>query len=167
MPKRQTSASAALPSSPTTPAEEGGRFHIARYHASRHFALYDAHGLVTVTVYKKGAKAVQERLEADARTIKDLQRQVADLAACFHIQATPTPRPTLAESFNLQPPWRPPRQLRLLAEDLTAYRIIAPQRPVLRREHGLPVAYRKDLATGTKIYYYGKKEVRSCPTSKR
>jgi hypothetical protein len=36
--------------------------------------LYDERGLVTVTVEKKGAQAVQERLEADARTIGDLQR---------------------------------------------------------------------------------------------
>jgi hypothetical protein len=36
--------------------------------------LYDERGLVTVTVEKKDAQAVQERLEADARTIGDLQR---------------------------------------------------------------------------------------------
>ena len=101
MPKRQKSAPAVLPSTPAAPAAEGERFYLSHYHSSRNFALYDENGLVTVTVYKKGAKAVQQRLEADARTIEDLQRQVAALPAHFRAQATPTPRPTLAESFNV------------------------------------------------------------------
>ena len=90
--------------------------------------------MLTVTVYKKGAKAVQERLEADAQTIEELQRQVAELTARFRAQATPPSRPILAESFHVQT-WRPPRQLPLLAENLTAYRITSPQRPAPRREH--------------------------------
>jgi hypothetical protein len=64
----------ALPSTPAAPTAERGCFHISCDHSSRHFVLYDERGLVTVTVEKKGAQAVQERLEADARTMGDLQR---------------------------------------------------------------------------------------------
>jgi hypothetical protein len=95
--------------------------HISRYHSSRNFALYDDNGLIAVTVYKKGAETVQERLETDARTIADLQRQLAEQTARFREQATQSPPPTLTERFNVQT-WRPPRQLPLIAEDLTAYR---------------------------------------------
>jgi hypothetical protein len=122
MPKRQKSAPEASPSTPAARAEEGGRFHISRYHTTRNFALYEGNGLVAVTVYKKGAEAVQERLESDAQTIEDLQRQVAELTARFREQATAIPQPSLTEHFNIQT-WRPPRQLPLIAEDLTAYRI--------------------------------------------
>lgn len=74
-------------------------FHTGHYHASRNFALYDANGLVVVTLYRKGAEAVRQRLEADARTIEDLQRQLADLTERFREQAPVTPQP-LAGSFN-------------------------------------------------------------------
>jgi len=108
---------------PATPAEGEGRFHISRYHASRNFALYDGSDLVAVTVYRKGAQAVLERLQADASAIEDLQRQVSELAtltARFREQATPTPRP--------------PQQLPLLAaEDMAAYRITSPRRPAPSR----------------------------------
>jgi hypothetical protein len=76
-----------------------------------------------VTVYRKGAQAILERLQADAGTIEDLQRQVAELAtltAHFREQATPPPRP--------------PQQLPLLAaEDMGAYRITSPRRPTPSR----------------------------------
>ena len=124
---------AEAPDCPSLSADGEGRFHISRYHTSRNFALYENNELVIVTVYKRGAKAVKERLEADAQTIADLQRQVADLTARFRAQATPTPQPSLAECFNIQQPWRPPRQLPLIAEDLTAYRITSPRRPAPRR----------------------------------
>jgi hypothetical protein len=75
---------------------------------------------------------VQERLEADAQTIGDLQRQVAKLTARFRAQATPTPQPSYAERFHCQQPWRPPRHLPLSAEDLTAYCITSSRKPVLR-----------------------------------
>jgi hypothetical protein len=133
MPKRTKSASKALPSTPTTPTEEGSLFHISRYHSSRNFALYEDGSLVTVTVYKKGAEAVQERLEADARTIEDLQGQLAELTTRFRAQATPTPQPSLTEHFN-SPIWRPPEQLPLLAaEGMGAYRVTSPCRPAPRR----------------------------------
>jgi len=134
MPKRRTAAPEASQSPSATPVKEGGRFHISRYHSSRNFALYEDGGLVTVTVYKKGAKAVRERLEADARTIKDLQRQVAELTARFREQATPTSQPSLTESFNNDLAWQPPQPLPLLAaEDMPAYHVISPRRPALHR----------------------------------
>jgi hypothetical protein len=103
MPKRTKSAPEALPSTPATLAEAKGSFHISRYHSSRNFALYDGEDLVAVTVYRKGAEAVRERLEAYARTIEDLQRRIAE---------------------------RPPEQLPLLAaEDMTDYRVTSPRRP--------------------------------------
>jgi hypothetical protein len=88
-----------LPSAPTAPAAEWGRFHISRDHTSRYFVLYDQRGLVTVTVEKTGTQAVQERLEADARTIGDLQRQVAKLTARFHAQAPPSTGPAYAAAI--------------------------------------------------------------------
>jgi len=39
---------------------------IERYRRTRFWALYDAGDLVCVTVYKKGARAVKERLERAA-----------------------------------------------------------------------------------------------------
>jgi hypothetical protein len=72
MSKRRSSAPEALPSTPATPGE--ARFHISRYHNSRNFALYDGPDLMAVTVYRKGAQAILERLQADASAIEDLQR---------------------------------------------------------------------------------------------
>ena len=92
MPKRQTPAPEASPSTPAMPVEEGDVFIYRVITLRRNFALYDDNGLVAVTVYKKGAEAVQERLEADARTITDLQRQMAELTSRFREQTTPTPQ---------------------------------------------------------------------------
>jgi len=76
-----------------------------------------------VTVYRKGAQAVLERLEADAQTMEDLQRRIAELptlAAHFRAQATETARP--------------PQQLPLIAaEDMPVYRVTSPRSPVPRR----------------------------------
>jgi len=86
---------------------------------SRNFALYDGEDLVAVTVYRKGAEAIRERLEADARTIEDLQRQIAEL-------------PTLAAHFREQAIGmpRPPQQLPLIAaEDMPVYRVTSPPQP--------------------------------------
>jgi hypothetical protein len=98
------------------------RFRIERY-GGRNWALYDADELVAVTLYKKGAVSVQERLEAAATAIDDLQRRIEDLQALrplFRKQATPAPRL--------------PQQLALLAaEGMGAYRITSPRRPAPRR----------------------------------
>ena len=82
-----------------------------------------------MTVYRKGAEAIRERLEANAHNMEDLQGKVVELTARFREQATPTPQPSLTEHFSVQQPWRPPRQLPLIAEDLRAYRITSPRRP--------------------------------------
>jgi hypothetical protein len=48
---------------------------IERYRKTRFWAVYDAGELVCVTVYKKGAHAVKERLDPDARTIAPVEER--------------------------------------------------------------------------------------------
>jgi hypothetical protein len=93
MPRKKTVA----PDCPSLSADGEGRLHISRYHSSRHFGLFDNNGLVVVTVYKKGAEAVRQRLEAEARTIEDLQRQIAALTESFREQATLSPQPPFSK----------------------------------------------------------------------
>jgi hypothetical protein len=82
-----------------------------------------------VTALVVTAMAIKERLEDDTRTIADLQRQIAELTACFHEQAAPFPRLSRSERFNSLV-WRPPEQLQLLvAEDMGASRVTSPRRP--------------------------------------
>ena len=83
MPRRHTHAP------PPTP-ERG--YHIARYKRTRHWGVYEGNALVVVTVYKRGAAEVVQRLQA-------LEHQ----------------RPALDHG----PVWRPPQQLPLWAEDGT------------------------------------------------
>jgi hypothetical protein len=118
----------------SSPSAEGkGRFHISRCHSSRNFALYDDNGLVVVTIYKRGAEAVRDRLEAQENAIEDLQHQLTELTARFREHATLSPQPSLIESFNART-WRPPKQLPLIAtEEMATYCITAPRRPALRR----------------------------------
>lgn len=95
-----------------TPITRGSEFFnylISRYHSSRNYGLYDGQKLVAVTVYQKGAEAVKARLEADADTIAELQRQIDELKA-------------LAPHFREQATDTPPQQLPLIAaEDNTTY----------------------------------------------
>jgi len=42
---------------------------IERYKNTRHWALYDGHELVVVTVYRRGAQEVQRRLAAQPRAV--------------------------------------------------------------------------------------------------
>jgi hypothetical protein len=129
----ETRPKAEAPDCPSLSADGEGRFHISRYHTSRNYALYDGNGLVVVTVYRKGAEAVRDRLEAQEKAIEDLQHQLADLTTRFREQATLSPQPSLLESFNART-WRPPKQLPLIAaEEMATYRITAPRRPALRR----------------------------------
>ena len=53
-------------SSPATPADATppGRYHVAHYGKSRNFALYEGKNPLAVTLYKRGAEAVQRALEA-------------------------------------------------------------------------------------------------------
>src|SRR5437773_610098 len=70
---RDTAAKASQP--PPAPAAEGeSRYHMECYHSSRNYALYDRQAkpgqdLVVVAVYREGAEAVKERLEAQEQTI--------------------------------------------------------------------------------------------------
>ena len=76
---------------------------------------------------------MRDRLEAQDKSIEDLQRQLAELTARFREHATQSPQPSLLESFNART-WRPPKQLPLIAaEDMATYRITSPRRPALRR----------------------------------
>jgi len=47
---------------------------------SRFWAVYDGKDLVAVTVYRRGAQEVTDRLEVQERTIAELKRQIAALA---------------------------------------------------------------------------------------
>ena len=50
------------------------RYRVARYPDSRFYALYDGDELLAVTVYKKGAEAVRDRLQAQEARIAALTR---------------------------------------------------------------------------------------------
>ena len=57
---------------------------IERYRNTRHWALYDGHELVVVTVYRRGAQEVQRRLAAQPRAAAAAAaaaRQAQELAA--------------------------------------------------------------------------------------
>ena len=45
-----------------TASETDSYYRIERYKNTRHWALYDGDELVTVTVYKRGAESVRQRL---------------------------------------------------------------------------------------------------------
>ena len=89
-PARKTATPAPRPVGEATAAEG---YQIIRYARTRHFALYDEQGrLVAVMVYRKGASAVQARLEIQAQTIADQQRQIDTLTALvpqFRAKAQP------------------------------------------------------------------------------
>lgn len=55
------------------------RFHVEHYPNTRFFALYDGEELLAVTVYRKGAEAVRDRLDAyEARIAALTQGQQGD-----------------------------------------------------------------------------------------
>src|SRR6266511_5428799 len=62
----------------TTPA---GRYHVAHYGKSRNFALYENNNLLAVTMYRKGAEAVQRALEARDTVIADQAARIEQLTA--------------------------------------------------------------------------------------
>ena len=47
-------------------------YRVARYPYSRFYALYDGDELLAVTVYKKGAEAIRDRLQAQEASIAQL-----------------------------------------------------------------------------------------------
>jgi hypothetical protein len=62
-----------------------GSYHIERYKRTRFFALYDNEGLLAVTAYRKGACTLKDRLEAQDRTIAELQQQFNEMALAFAV----------------------------------------------------------------------------------
>jgi len=62
----------------TTPA---GRYHVAHYGKSRNFALYEQNTLLAVTVYKRGAEAIQRALEARDTVIAEQAAHIEQLVA--------------------------------------------------------------------------------------
>src|SRR5712664_3195221 len=72
----------AMPSSSkpaTTDTAPAGRYHVARYGNTRNFALYDKKDLLAVTVYRKGAEAVQRELEARDTVIAEQAARIEQL----------------------------------------------------------------------------------------
>ena len=61
-------------------------YRVARYPYSRFYALYDGEELLAVTVYKKGAEAVRDRLQAQEARIAALTQEQRD-----HSEADPAP----------------------------------------------------------------------------
>jgi hypothetical protein len=51
------------------------------YRRTHYFALYDKDGLIAVTTYRKGARALQDRLESQDKRIEELQAWFNALAA--------------------------------------------------------------------------------------
>ena len=62
MPKKETKERSEERSPPQVDAPDS-RFRVEKYRKSRHFAVYDGEELLAVTVYKKGAEAIRQRLE--------------------------------------------------------------------------------------------------------
>ena len=58
-----------------------GSYRIEHYKGTRFFALYDDEGLLAVTAYRKGARALKDRLEAQDRTIAELQERFNERAS--------------------------------------------------------------------------------------
>jgi hypothetical protein len=69
--------------SSVTPANSApsGRYHVTRYGKGRNFALYDDKDLLAVTVYRKGAEALQRQLEARDAVIAEQAARIEQLTA--------------------------------------------------------------------------------------
>jgi len=67
LPQPEEVREAAAPYDPAS-----SRYRVERYPFSRYFALYDGEQLLAVTVYRKGAEAVRERLQAQEAQIAQL-----------------------------------------------------------------------------------------------
>jgi hypothetical protein len=59
-------------------------YRVARYPYSRFYALYDGDQLLAVTVYKKGAEAMQDRLQVQ-------EARIAQLTQALYRQGEATP----------------------------------------------------------------------------
>jgi hypothetical protein len=69
--------SSATPANSTPP----GRYHVTHYGKSRNFALYENNNLLAVTMYKRGAEAVQRALEARDTVIAEQAAHIEQLIA--------------------------------------------------------------------------------------
>lgn len=86
-----------MPSS-VTPANSTppGRYQVAHYGKSRNFALYEGKTLLAVTMYRKGAEAVQHALEARDTVIAEQAARIEQFmaAATPSEPEHPAPAPT-------------------------------------------------------------------------
>jgi hypothetical protein len=73
LPQSESVQEAAAPYDPAS-----SHYRVARYPYSRFYALYDGDELLAVTVYKKGAEAVRDRLQAQEARIAALTRGQRD-----------------------------------------------------------------------------------------
>ena len=64
-----------------------GSYRIERYRRTRYFALYDKEGLLAVTTYRKGARVLKDRLEAQDKKIEELQARFNALAAAYVVSS--------------------------------------------------------------------------------
>lgn len=65
-----------------------GSYRIERYRRTCYFALYDQGGLLAVTTYRKGARALKDRLEAQDRKIEELQARFNELASAYVVSSS-------------------------------------------------------------------------------
>ena len=73
LPQAESVQEAAAPYDPAS-----SHYRVARYPYSRFYALYDGEELLAVTVYKKGAEAVRDRLQAQEARIAALTQEQRD-----------------------------------------------------------------------------------------
>jgi hypothetical protein len=72
-------AAKVLQKSTAMPAE--GQFQIERYGHTRFWALYEGEALLAVTIYKRGAVAVRDRLQAQQSRIAELSQALESARA--------------------------------------------------------------------------------------
>ena len=102
--------------------QEPPRYRVDHYGKSRHFAAYEGHTLIAVTLYRKGAAEIMARLEEKDRRIAALESQLTTMAEAQVFPGSSPVEPVPA------PTWTPPRQLDLIAaEDMPTYRITSPR----------------------------------------
>ena len=103
--------------------QEHSRYRVDHYGTSRHFAAYEGHTIIAVTLYRKGAAEITARLAEKDRRIAALESELAALSPSqgYPVPSSAEPVPT--------PPWTPPQQLAFIAaEAMPAYRITSPRR---------------------------------------
>src|SRR5438034_2326676 len=99
-----------------------------RHYFPQHTAFLLREGNAKFGPGKSPSPQTTLRSEKENRPGSPCQSKIAKLLGCETDRAFPCTGHAyavaiLSERFNLQQPWRPPGQLPLIAEDLTAYRI--------------------------------------------